>query len=357
MASMPSNTAISNTIGMSLLAIATTLLLVPRFRPKINFPVNFQINFPINLPMNFPFPIKFPTLPTFGKPAPAISSQHHTFTPQIISVDPLLIYLHDFLSPSEIPALLAAAAPHFAPSRFVAPDGRGILSEARTSSSAICHDVAADPNVQRVLERALAFMGPFMPHGVAEYLDPPQLVRYAPGERFDEHVDWFEKPIKHDRYGSTALLGLESAPVPNRRRSEGDVTALMSGVGDGQLEEGYKGRDDRMTGKTWNRSASFLAILKDDCEGGETRFPRINVGDGLASKEAEGEGTGGRKKESFWREHEDGGIAFKPVKGNAIFWVNLKPDGKGDDRVLHAGMPVKSGVKTAMNIWPRVYYP
>ena len=41
--------------------------------------------------------------------------------------------------------------------------------------------------------------------------------------------------------------------------------------------------------------------------------------------------------------------------GNALFWVNLGEDGRGDERVRHAGLPlgVGVGVKSAMNIWPR----
>lgn len=56
--------------------------------------------------------------------------------------------------------------------------------------------------------------------------------------------------------------------------------------------------------------------------------------------------------EGRWREHE-GGTAFTPVEGNALFWVNLMPSGRGDKRVMHAGLPVEEGRKTAMNIWPR----
>jgi prolyl 4-hydroxylase len=59
----------------------------------------------------------------------------------------------------------------------------------------------------------------------------------------------------------------------------------------------------------------------------------------------------------LWREHENGGLAFRPVAGNAIFWVNLHANGTGDERTNHAGLPLGKGRKTAMNIWPRQYYP
>jgi prolyl 4-hydroxylase len=42
-------------------------------------------------------------------------------------------------------------------------------------------------------------------------------------------------------------------------------------------------------------------------------------------------------------------------KGSAIFWINLHRNGTGDERVMHAGLPLKGGRKTAMNIWPRQF--
>ncbi len=49
----------------------------------------------------------------------------------------------------------------------------------------------------------------------------------------------------------------------------------------------------------------------------------------------------------------DAGVTFRPVEGNVVYWENLLPSGEGDDRVLHAGLPVTSGWKIGMNIWTR----
>jgi prolyl 4-hydroxylase len=57
-----------------------------------------------------------------------------------------------------------------------------------------------------------------------------------------------------------------------------------------------------------------------------------------------------------WRKHEEGGTAFAPRGGNALFWVDLHGNGSGDGRVVHAGLPLVEGRKTAMNIWPRKFY-
>ena len=44
-------------------------------------------------------------------------------------------------------------------------------------------------------------------------------------------------------------------------------------------------------------------------------------------------------------------LAVKPVVGNAVFWVNRFPSGKGDQRSVHAGKEVMQGTKNGMNIW------
>lgn len=34
-----------------------------------------------------------------------------------------------------------------------------------------------------------------------------------------------------------------------------------------------------------------------------------------------------------------------------LFWRNLLPNGQGDPRTLHAGMPLTKGIKVGLNIW------
>ncbi|KAF6803067.1 2og-fe oxygenase family [Colletotrichum sojae] len=219
------------------------------------------------------------------------------YTTQIVSLDPLVIYIRDFLNPLDITHLLAAGEASFQPS-FVTKNGYSQGTSDRTSSSAGLQLDA--PAVQCVLERAARFMGTMLAPGRDE-IGPPQLVRYTRGQRFNQHYDWY------DAFQPDNML--------QRRRS-------------------------------WNRIASFFAILDDGCDRGETWFPRIEA---VAPQE------GSREKERLWRRHEDGGLAFRPVKGNALFWVNLHANGTGDTRVIHAGLPLGEGRKTAMNIWPRRY--
>src|SRR5690606_30306306 len=92
--------------------------------------------------------------------------------------------------------------------------------------------------------------------------------------------------------------------------------------------------------RKWNRVASFFAILEDDCTGGETYFPYAKPivppsprGEALWQGGGGGVEDGKKKKRTkktegeeheeehdeheevrpLWREHEDGGLAFRPV--------------------------------------------
>lgn len=127
----------------------------------------------------------------------------------------------------------------------------------------------------------------------------PQLVRYQPGEQYVEHYDWYGSPQLYER-------------------------------------------------QYYDRIGSFFVYLEGEgVVGGETWFPRIE-----ANTSTKGEGKWMRRVGG----DEEGGTVFAPKKGNALFWVNLHANGTGDKRVLHAGLPVLEGRKTAMNLWPRKIY-
>lgn len=126
----------------------------------------------------------------------------------------------------------------------------------------------------------------------------PQMVRYRQGEKFDTHFDWYGYP---ERYGA----------------------------------------------KWFDRIASFFVYLDGEgVVGGETWFPLIDAG----------KNAHGKWMRRTGREGEDGGTMFVPKTGNALFWVNLYANGTGDQRVLHAGLPLLEGRKTAMNMWPKKIY-
>jgi prolyl 4-hydroxylase len=134
----------------------------------------------------------------------------------------------------------------------------------------------------------------------------PQLVKYTPGQKYDLHTDFWLSP------------------------------RLM----------------DDGSGRRFNRVASFFVFLEANCTEGETYFPYVDVLDKDAERGGDLENNFGGKV----RRHDDGGVAFRPIAGNGIFWVNLDAEGRGDRRVMHAGLPVGEGVKVGLNIWPRKFY-
>ncbi|KAK4197106.1 hypothetical protein QBC40DRAFT_299699 [Triangularia verruculosa] len=228
----------------------------------------------------------------------------HTYTTHLISLDPLLIYISNFVSQTESQAIVDLSNPLLEPSPIVSHGTDSAGSQARTSWSA---PLAQDSHlVNCILARSSSFLGTLLSPGRDE-MGPAQVVRYTDSQKFDLHTDWFARPRITD--------------------------------------------EDRETGRRrlYNRVATFFVVLQSNItEGsGETWFPKVRS---ITPHPITAEG------DRVWREHEDGGLAFKPIPGNAIFWVNLLPNGTGDARTVHAGLPVKGGVKTGMNIWPRVFF-
>jgi prolyl 4-hydroxylase len=132
----------------------------------------------------------------------------------------------------------------------------------------------------------------------ASHLEPLQLVKYGPGQHFHFHTDWFT--------------------------SSAHTTPDHGG----------------------NRLSSFFAYVRVDnrTTGGGTNFPMLN-----APTDERWCERGYVDCDEEWEK----GLTFRPVEGNAVFWRNLLENGRGDERTLHAGLPVTSGGKIGMNIWTR----
>jgi prolyl 4-hydroxylase len=91
------------------------------------------------------------------------------------------------------------------------------------------------------------------------------------------------------------------------------------------------------------RISSFMVWLGSECTGGGTHFPRIKRPEGkewCRFVECGDEGDEGME-----------GVVFKPMKGNAVYWENIRTDGMGYEESWHAGLPVLSGEKIGLNIW------
>ena len=80
----------------------------------------------------------------------------------------------------------------------------------------------------------------------------------------------------------------------------------------------WKQYGEKLGQRTW----TFMIYLNDVEDGGETVFPKYRV-------------------------------KIRPKKGRAVVWLNLLPDGKGDEDTLHCGTPVKKGEKLIITKWFR----
>lgn len=225
---------------------------------------------------------------------------NHTYTTHLISLSPLLILIPNFLPPSERHALISLGVPLLTASPITGSGSDSPDTNTRTSSSAPLP--VDDSVVSCVPARAGTFLRPSLLRRGRDDMGMPQMVRYTAGQRFDVHADWFGRPRLDPRDGETG-----------RRR-------------------------------LYNRAATIFVVLENNSTaGGETRFPKINLVEEEEEEGRLGGGDGGEREveqKRMWRVHEDGGIAFKPVAGNALFWVNLLPDGTGDAHVVHAGLPI-----------------
>ncbi|KAK4182628.1 hypothetical protein QBC35DRAFT_395590 [Podospora australis] len=214
---------------------------------------------------------------------------HPPYKVLMVSKSPLVIYVKDFLTPDERAHLLKLTENTFSRSGVTASTGHH--HSVRTSQSTT---PPRDALVRCIEQRALSFQGYDTP---ASHLEPLQLVKYGPSERYHYHTDWFTSSA-------------------------------------------------HTTGQGGNRVSSFFAYVhvSNDTSGGGTNFPRLNPPE--SAKWCE-------EKIVDCDEEWENGITFLPVEGNAIYWENLGQNGRGDERTLHAGLPVLTGNKVGMNIWTR----
>lgn len=101
----------------------------------------------------------------------------------------------------------------------------------------------------------------------------------------------------------------------------------------------------------------------DGLEGGGTEFPLLGtITEGNRAKwcalvecedegAADDDGQGDQKMVGDEEKAGRTGTTFRVIPGNAVYWENFAPDGRGYDETWHAGLPVKKGVKVGLNIW------
>ncbi|KAI0861124.1 hypothetical protein F4860DRAFT_476921 [Xylaria cubensis] len=247
-----------------------------------------------SVPLPFGFSIQ-------RQPEASPYSCDQNYTVELLSIDPLVMYINNFVREEEIQHLLALGRDRFSTSMvFAGSDGfREVLN--RTMRSSETAFLPKEDVVCECLTKRMQSLLGNVQHAEVEAL---QIVKYAMGgDHYRSHTDWFDAP-KYDY------------PIP--------------------------GSKDR-TPKPSNRLGSIFAYLEDDCERGETYFPYLP---------SVSESADGRK---FALADGDTGLLVRPQRGNAVFWNNLHPNGTGDERTFHASLPIESGTKIGLNIWSRYF--
>ncbi|MCJ1385130.1 hypothetical protein MMC17_008249 [Xylographa soralifera] len=209
------------------------------------------------------------------------------YTPEILSTEPLMIYLNNFLSPYEINHLLAFNSNWtYAPEIPTDPEE---TAPQRTSGYIIVED-KPDEVTNCIVRRADTLVG-FIP---SEGLELLQIGRTQEGEQHPLHWDYLQEPELNSE------------------------------------------------GKLCNRAASFFIFLSDVAEGGETYFPYLDA--------PQAELPVDEKKFRRPKHKDSVGMMLRPVKGNGVFWMNMYKNGTLEERSRHAGMMVKKGTKYGLNI-------
>ncbi|KAL3424987.1 2OG-Fe(II)oxygenase family Oxidoreductase [Phlyctema vagabunda] len=212
----------------------------------------------------------------------ALQCTPHAFSTHILNLEPLVIYIEDFLSEEEREHLVNVSQESFEPSTVTTGAETTINKEVRFSEVAL---LERDNVVRCIEQRARAFQG----WRRDLHVERLRTQRYGAGGHYRHHYDWSGASRSQDRVSTFMVYIAASA----------------------------------------------------DIEGGGTEFPRLRRS---------------RRRDQRWCrfvdcETEADHLVFTPVPGNAVFWLNLRPDGRGYEETWHAGLPVTQGEKIGLNIW------
>ena len=151
---------------------------------------------------------------------------------------------------------------------------------------------------------------------------------FEPAHTYNEQTgEDFRNPVRTSDTAAFPWVGENPAVhAINRRIAAASKTDVMQGeplqVLRYQPGQEYKPHIDAIPGLDNQRIATMLIYLNDGFEGGETHF--IDVGLTVAAR-----------------------------RGDAILFRNVTEDGRPNPAVIHAGLPVRSGVKLLASRWIR----
>ncbi|TLD05178.1 uncharacterized protein PgNI_09970 [Pyricularia grisea] len=215
----------------------------------------------------------------------------------VFSRQPLVLYVENFLSGNERRHLLEISEPIYTPSTVTDDAGPRRDKSIRDSEVAL---IPRTDTVRCIEARARSLQG----WRDETWIERLRVQRYHVGGHYGHHFDWMEPRMGYAR-----------------------VSSIMAWVGDGD-------------GSLVGGGTEFPLLRRPSSD---DRWCRFVVGCG-----------GDADKEDQERQ---GGVVFKPIVGNAVFWENFNPhtgpDGivRGYEESWHAGLPVERGVKVGLNIW------
>ena len=217
-------------------------------------------------------------------------SQVRTVSIETLSLKPLVVSIEGFLDNDECDYIVKKAAPRVRYSEVsLMDDHEGEASQWRTSQSAFLKSTNDDV-LAEIDDRVASLTRIPKSHG-----ESVQVLRYATGEKYDAHHDYF------------------------------DVNLYRNDPGTLQLIDGGKR----------NRFATVFWYLTDANDGGETIFPRY-----------------GGAPTPHDLSNCKVGLKVKPQKGKVIIFYSLDAAGDLDNYSLHGACPVGEGnLKWAANKW------
>jgi prolyl 4-hydroxylase len=109
--------------------------------------------------------------------------EQFTVTCQVVHRNPDIVYFRNVLNKDECEQLIGRMTPKLARSTTFS----GGNDPRRTSSSAFTNHLIYDPVVDKLTKRCAVLCGYPVSH-----VEPPQVVRYLPGEMYVEHCDNYE---------------------------------------------------------------------------------------------------------------------------------------------------------------------